>query len=62
MAAAEDVGGGTSMVEAEGGGTMDGEVDAGATAPPEVVDKAVEDHAYAIVDTPAPGELAQKVN
>ena len=61
MATAEDVGGGTSMVEAEGGGKMDGEVDAGAIAPPEVVDKAVEDDAYAIVDTPAPGELAQKV-
>ena len=61
MAAAEDVGGGTLMEEAEGGGTVDGEVDAGATAPPEVVEKVVEDDAYAIVDTPAPGELAQKV-
>jgi hypothetical protein len=37
----------TSMEEAEGGGTMDGEVDAGATTPPEVVEKAVEDDAYA---------------
>jgi len=35
------------MEEAEGGGTMDGEVDAGATTPPEVVEKAVEDDAYA---------------
>jgi hypothetical protein len=52
MAAAGDVEGGTWMEEAAGGGTMDGEVDAGATAPPEVVEKAVEDDAYAIVDTP----------
>ena len=61
MAATEDVRGGTSMEEAVGGGTMDGKVDAGAIAPPELVEKAVQDDAYAIVDTPAPGELAQKV-
>ena len=61
MAVAEDVGGGTSLEEAEGRGTVDGEVDGGATAPPEVVEKVVEDDAYTIVDTPAPGELAQKV-
>ena len=62
IAIAEDVGGGTSMEEAEGGGTMDGEVDAGATTPPEVVEKAVEDDAYAIANIPAPGELAHQVN
>lgn len=62
VAVAEDVGGGTSLEEAEGGGTVDGEADAGATAPPELVEKAIEDNVHAIVDTPAPGEPAQKVN
>ena len=61
VAAAEDVGGGTSMEEAEGGGTLDGEADAGATTAPELVEKAVEDDVYAIVDTLAFGEPAQKV-
>ena len=58
---AEDVGGGTSMEETEGGGTVDVEACATATAPPEVVEKAVEDDTYAIVDTHAPREPAQKV-
>ena len=61
VAAAEDVGGGTSMEEAEGGGTVDVEAYTTATAPPEVVEKVVEDDAYAIVDTHAPGETAHKV-
>ena len=62
VAVAENVGGGTSMEEAEGRGTVDGEADAGAIAPPKLVEKVVEDDVYAIVDTPAPGEPAQKVN
>ena len=49
------------MEEAEGGGTVDVEANATATAPPEVVEKAVEDDVHAIVDTHAPGEPAQKV-
>ena len=62
VVAAEHVGGGTSMEDAEGRGTVDGEADAEAIAPPEVVEKAVEDNVYAIEDTPALGEPAQKVN
>lgn len=62
VAAAEDVRGGTLMEEAEGGGTVDGEADAGATTPPELVEKAVKDNVYPIVDTPAPGEPPQKVS
>ena len=62
VVAAEHVGGGTSMEDAKGRGTVDGEADAEAIAPPEVVEKAVEDNVYAIEDTLALGEPAQKVN
>jgi hypothetical protein len=62
VATADDVGGGTSMEEAEGGVTVDVEAYGSATAPAEVVEKVVEDDVHAIVDTHAPGEPAQKVN
>ena len=61
VVAAEDVGGGVSMEEAEGGGAVDVEANAITTAPPEVVEKVVQDDVYSIVDTHAPGEPAQKV-
>jgi hypothetical protein len=62
VVAAEDVGGGTSMEEAEGGGIVDVEGHVSATTPLELVEKAAEDDVHAIVDTHAPGEPAQKVN
>ena len=58
---AEDVGGGTSMEEAEGGGIVDVEAHMVATRPSELVEKVAED-VHAIVDTHAPGEPAEKVN
>ena len=61
VVAAEDIGGGISMEEAEGGGAVDVEANASTTAAPEVLEKVVEDDVYSIVDTQVTGEPAQKV-
>ncbi len=61
VVAADDVGGGFPMDEAEGGGAVDVEANAITTAEEEVLEKVVQDDAYSIVDTQAAGEPAQKV-
>ena len=53
MGAAEDVGGRTSMEQAEGGGLEEGDAAVATTAVANVAEEVHEDDPYANVDTPA---------